>query len=525
MAGAQTAHGEDVRDDMMTNGPELAAPAGDEGSAGLGGEPLTRESFAPAAGHTGPLHSGVVVSALGFGLFMAWIYVVCFSTKLFPPEWTTAAMAPAGELASFVGYLAWIGFCVITYRRLVDRWGRRVMVFAALCALGTAGVSVASVVIDAQLAFGLVCGSSLLAGACSGCLLVAWALQYVRGAGRNAVAQVGGGLVVSFAVTSVTLLLPFELAAAVAVLLPVGCGAAIVRGGDLADAHPVEAPAPPADARECRMPWQLVVGLSAMGLVHGLTYGFAFEYAQQGIEVSFACLLVNGLVGAGVLWYAVRCGKNFGYSVATVAILPIAGFGQCMVAVLATDLLPVSFFVIRLAYILFDVTLWLQLPKVFARVGTVRTFLVSRLVLEGASAAGVVGRELLTLTGFQVFDAVTLAVMGYLLLALTIAFSGGRAGRVWDLMPAPTVRTHKFARACERIAAEHGLTPREAEVMRLVMRGRSGTFVQEDLFISKSTFQTHMRNLYHKLDVHSNQELIDVLERTLEEDNDPALRA
>ena len=56
--------------------------------------------------------------------------------------------------------------------------------------------------------------------------------------------------------------------------------------------------------------------------------------------------------------------------------------------------------------------------------------------------------------------------------------------------------------------------------MRLVMRGRSGAYVQENLFISKSTFQTHMRNLYKKLDVHTNQELLDLLEATLDEQRD-----
>ena len=52
--------------------------------------------------------------------------------------------------------------------------------------------------------------------------------------------------------------------------------------------------------------------------------------------------------------------------------------------------------------------------------------------------------------------------------------------------------------------------------MGLVLRGRNGTYIEEQLVISKSTFQTHMRNLYHKLDVHSNQELLDVLEEYLE---------
>lgn len=251
-----------------------------------------------------------------------------------------------------------------------------------------------------------------------------------------------------------------------------------------------------------------------------MAYGFAFEYAEAGIEVSIACLLVNGIIGAVVLLFALRFGKNFGYSAANLAILPIAGFAQCMIAVLQTQFLPASFFCMRLAYVLFDVVLWLQLPKVFERIGTIRTFLVSRLFLEGAVAVGVVVREALTHTGFLVFDLVALAVVAFLLAALTLSFHGGTIGSVWDLMPEPLTHTGKFRAACEAIAERFGLTPREAEVMRLVMRGRSGAYVQENLFISKSTFQTHMRNLYKKLDVHTNQELLDLLEATLDEQRD-----
>ena len=262
---------------------------------------------------------------------------------------------------------------------------------------------------------------------------------------------------------------------------------------------------------------KLALGLSAMGLTYGMAYGFAFEYAGAGIELSAACLLVNGILGAVVLVYALRFGKNFGYSSANLAILPIAGFAQCMIAVMQTELLPVSFFCMRLAYVLFDVVLWLQLQKVFAHIGTIRTFLVARLFLEGSVAVGIVVREALAHTGFLVFDLVSLAVVALLLTALTLSFHGGGIGSVWDLMPEPLQYSGKFRNACQSISDRHGLTPREAEVMRLVMRGRSGAYVQENLFISKSTFQTHMRNLYKKLDVHTNQELLDLLEATLDE--------
>ena len=490
-----------------------AEPHGEKALDGAGA--LSSDPFGVHVGNV--FASWPLVSALSFGLYMSWVYLACFSTKLYPAFGTTSGMAAQGELASFAGYIAWIGVCMATYRRLSSRWGSRVLVVGVTASAATACIAAASMLVDVDAARALVVSASFLGGLGTGCIMVAWVLQFARN-GAQASVQVGGGLVLSFAITCVVLPLPFEFAAAVIMLFPAAAALAVVRATDLADADPACTPAPaaPADAEFLRLPWRLALGLSAMGLAYGMAYGFAFEYAETGIEVSVACLLVNGVIGAVVLIYALRLGKNFGYSAANLAILPVAGFAQCMIAVLQTQLLPASFFCMRFAYVLFDVVLWLQLPKVFGRIGTIRTFLVARLFLEGSSAVGVVLREALTHTGFLVFDLVALAVVAFLLAALTLAFYGGGIGSVWDLMPEPLSYTGKFRNACAAIAEHYGLTPREAEVMRLVMCGRSGAYVQENLFISKSTFQTHMRNLYKKLDVHTNQELLDLLEQTID---------
>lgn len=57
-----------------------------------------------------------------------------------------------------------------------------------------------------------------------------------------------------------------------------------------------------------------------------------------------------------------------------------------------------------------------------------------------------------------------------------------------------------------------GLSPREQEVATLLARGRSLPFIQEELYISAGTAQTHARHIYKKMGVHSRQELIDCVE-------------
>ena len=61
------------------------------------------------------------------------------------------------------------------------------------------------------------------------------------------------------------------------------------------------------------------------------------------------------------------------------------------------------------------------------------------------------------------------------------------------------------------LAREHKLTPRETEVFGLLAHGRSIPYVREALIISRDTAATHAKHIYAKLDVHSRQELIDLV--------------
>lgn len=78
--------------------------------------------------------------------------------------------------------------------------------------------------------------------------------------------------------------------------------------------------------------------------------------------------------------------------------------------------------------------------------------------------------------------------------------------------PSVVAPSESFDERCRAIAEAFALTPREAEILQFYARGRSTAVVQEELVLSYNTVKTHVRNIYRKTDVHSQQELIDLVD-------------
>ncbi len=71
----------------------------------------------------------------------------------------------------------------------------------------------------------------------------------------------------------------------------------------------------------------------------------------------------------------------------------------------------------------------------------------------------------------------------------------------------------RFRRKCEAVANTYLLSRRETEILFFLAKGHNSAYIQEKLYISEGTAKTHIRHIYRKLDVHSQQDLM----RTVEE--------
>lgn len=68
-----------------------------------------------------------------------------------------------------------------------------------------------------------------------------------------------------------------------------------------------------------------------------------------------------------------------------------------------------------------------------------------------------------------------------------------------------------FEARCTELGDTHGLSLRERDVLKLLARGYSSARIQTELYIAPGTVNYHTRNIYTKLEVHSKQEVIDLV--------------
>lgn len=92
-----------------------------------------------------------------------------------------------------------------------------------------------------------------------------------------------------------------------------------------------------------------------------------------------------------------------------------------------------------------------------------------------------------------------------------------------DALPGPRAedgehgKKGRFGQAIDALAEQAGLSRREKDVLRCLAMGYDAGAAAKRLQVSWNTVRTHTRNVYAKLDVHSRQELIELVDEATEQ--------
>jgi DNA-binding CsgD family transcriptional regulator len=449
----------------------------------------------------------VPFSFLGVSLYWAWVFLACFDGLLYR-QTEIGYLSQTNEFVSLLFYVLVFFISTMGSRSIVLNWSnRRLSVFPLIATCGTLLAALAPLLPDRFILGGVVFGAAL-GGIGTGVLIILWGRFYTSMNPTCTPYRVALALLTSVAIYFVVSLLPYPGFLVVTALLPT----ASFLSGTLIKRSTEHVSFETRTPKKQLHPRKLGMGLISAGLAFGLVFAASLQVLSTGEVLSLSCQLANLVIGVAILLYTFLTKRNMGFSPAYMAILPISVLGLFLYALFGLAGLPGSFTLVRAGYVLFDMLIWLQLPHIFAQTHSFKTFSYARLCLDGGTLLGMTLCYLYLMQSWLSFDWLLLVTTAVLLCTLTYSLATGNVENAWSLLPAARNEAIDFDSACWMIAKKHRLTDREAEVMALVARGRSGAYIQEKLCITLNTVQTHSKNIYHKLGIPSRQELLSIIE-------------
>lgn len=229
----------------------------------------------------------------------------------------------------------------------------------------------------------------------------------------------------------------------------------------------------------------------------------------------FACVLaITALVMAGALMLMNRM-RTYRMELLYRAAFIFGATGACSLG-LAISYPFLSYAIAYIAYALIVPTAWMLVWCVvfMGRISPQRAigvvfglqYLAFFFGFIAAKACGLLG--LFPLQGVALIATVVVCVVYSLVLPERTLLS---------LSPRLFGLSHDSIEArCRDLAEHRGLTERETEVLSFLARGRDVSWIERKLFISRNTVNTHRKNLYRKLGVHTQQELLSLIEESME---------
>lgn len=273
-----------------------------------------------------------------------------------------------------------------------------------------------------------------------------------------------------------------------------------------------------------RLVFRIVLCVALVGFAHELmrTLYIQMDIASAG---GAAYALVQALAGAAVVIGAILIALAM-MSVKTLSMPRLCYGGITLFLMVGVLLGPapllwasltsiVPYAVNQAANSCFGLFMWIMTAALCQRFSAtrVRTFALIRAGWALGPLAGLLlGRFALLVGGLT--PATVYACMLVAVLAVFVAMGAVFNERVlmetMDILPLE--RRERFQDKCRLIIERYGLSEREGEIMIMFAKGRNLAYIQDELFISKSTVSTHRQHIYKKLGIHSQQELLDLVQ-------------
>jgi DNA-binding CsgD family transcriptional regulator len=288
-----------------------------------------------------------------------------------------------------------------------------------------------------------------------------------------------------------------------------------------------------ADAEKLKGLWRVAVMIVTYWMIFTVSRDLALDGGQDSGLAVFVVFIVATVAAAAVVFIYLL----FSRRISTLSILQIVA-PLCCAALLLTgldeaNLKTLAFTLSFIATIVLDSYVWIQATALArdGRMSVSSSIGEARFAVQGGGFLGVCllqfasGIPMQALLGAMLFAVVVATMVALSFIDGGIVEKTETPGKD-DMTGYPDVSGEPgqsessassmstgLAQALTSIGVEYGLSAREQEVLALLGKGRDAPYIREALFISRNTVNTHVKHIYQKLDIHSKQELLDLLDK------------
>lgn len=271
-----------------------------------------------------------------------------------------------------------------------------------------------------------------------------------------------------------------------------------------------------------RIPVKFVLTLLLAGLALGMLQGiFTQITAAEGHSALNPQSAIGFLLAAGAAVVVFRGRLDFNRLIYQTGI-PLLALGFTIVALNGNAF--VGFMLCVAGYYMTQVVLWVLCVYLATQSrGMVRwLFALMGCMMALGQAVGLISIDTF-LYGLDHEASVLMATS--LLLACLFMSTSESPYESWGMVrPAEHAAEGDIDTACRTLALDNLLTARETEILPFLAQGRSRKVIAEKLVLSENTIKTYISNVYSKLGVHTQQELIDLVQKKGREAGDDAAR-
>lgn len=362
----------------------------------------------------------------------------------------------------------------------------------------------------------LVLAESALLGLASAFLVAAWGRAFGEVSTKVAVPEVFLGSLAGALFGFVVSILPFQRMEFLFLALPFISAVAVIlilRQG--VEFRPAAMIVGDSSQEAKALSLKVLAGTALFGMAAGLMEVFNTDPGMELLPAYKVALLLFVAFSVGTL--SLLLSDGFGRGAALNKAYRLAVF----IMLMGLLLVPAPFFVgsvvsgegiffagcLGLSAVL--VSLFLVLASITG-VSTLTSFSRGFSALFGGELIGVILANFLNTTDPTVATPYVVVVLAGTLVLFSYIFLFTE--RDFENLSEIVTDTDSFEERCQALVERFALSNREAEILPFVLRGRTSERISQELFIAKSTVDTHLRRIYNKAGVHNRQELIDLSE-------------